>query len=145
MVRFSTNFLDFPRDLDNSFNFFHFNFWIAFDGPSTYYIISRGRTEVGGVSKISTIDKIRKRDSYFQTLQYFQNNSHRPQYQDIFSNTKNLNDLMNILRFCNSYMVSILDFCTHMKNSLNSILPSVHPDFRIKNFVRRCTNNQKAK
>ena len=52
---------------------------------------------------------------------------------------------MNILRFYNSYLVTIPDFCTHMKNSLNSIISSVHPDFWTKNFVRRFTNNLKEK
>ena len=58
-----SKFLGLSAGLGFSFDFFHFNFCVAFDGPSTYYIISRGRMGVGG--SISKINKIRKKDSYF--------------------------------------------------------------------------------
>ena len=59
MVKFSVNFLDFPRNLDNS-DFFHYNFWLAFDGPSTYYIIFIGKEGVWGSAKYQKLTKSEK-------------------------------------------------------------------------------------
>ena len=123
MVKFSLNFLDFSRDLDNS-DFFQYNFWVSFDGPSTYYIISRGRMGVGGSAKYKKFTKSEKRIHTFRPYRNFQNDSHRSPISTKNFKCKNMHDLMNISRFFNSYLVTIHDFCTHMIHSVNNIHPS---------------------
>ena len=71
MVNFSLNFLDFSRDLDNS-DFFHYNFWVAFDGPSTYYIISRGRMGVGGSAKYLKVARATAKDLLLKLSDFLQ-------------------------------------------------------------------------
>ena len=118
--------MDFSRDLDNS-DFFQYNFWVSFDGPSTYYIISRGRMGVGGSAKYKKITKSEKRIHTFRPYRNFQNNSQRPPISTNFQIRKNLHDLRNILRFCNSYFVTIPDFYPQIRTLW---IPSSRPSLR---------------
>ena len=86
MVKFSLNFLDFSRDLDNS-DFFQYNFWVSFDGPSTYYIISRERTGVGGSAKYKKLTKSEKGFILVDPTVIFKVIPTDPYYQQKFSNT----------------------------------------------------------